>query len=226
MKFTDTQKAGGAETHEDVYMAIADGHRVYLARPQASDWDPRRTARALSNVRRYSGNYGPYSVAQHAVLVSEVAERLCYKVAAASYSWQQAANLALAGLHHDDAESVMGDIPQPVKAVMPHYCSGENPLRKLEAALEWSISQRYGVNINDPRVKEADRIVFCAEVRCIIPPEHQAIYGEYGNPEYRLELQPSWTDFEFWSADEAEKRYLERHDECLEMIREARAVGY
>jgi hypothetical protein len=65
-------------------------------------------AHSLGNICRYNGhclNY--YSVAEHAVFVSKRLERKGYSKL-----------IQLAGLHHDDAEAFLGDIPRPLKPLL------------------------------------------------------------------------------------------------------------
>lgn len=202
-----------APEKQSVYMAIRGGHKVYLGCPVPEDFDPVRTAWALAHEHRYGGNYGPYSVAQHAVLVCETVERLNLPEHDGDEDDQEdcvdCRQERLSALHHDDTESILGDLPQPVKSLCPDFKALE---RRLEAALD----TRYDTCINSKIVKEADRIVFCAEVRCLVPAEHQHLYGEYGNPEYRRDMQPDWEDMAFWTPDEAAKRYLQLHTELTE----------
>ncbi len=176
------------------YMAIHGGHKVYLQSPRPEDFQPWRTAYGLAHEHRYGGNYGPYSVAQHAVLASETAARL-------GGTFQQ----QFAALHHDDTESVLGDMPHPVKLLCPDF-------RALEERLEGALEKRYGINLADPLIKEVDRIVFCAEIRWLVPQDHWHLYGEYGAVDYQRSEQPAGSDLVFWSPDEARKRYLEMHD--------------
>ncbi len=85
--------------------------------------DVKDVAHALSNLCRYAGHVHPfYSVAQHALHVSHVAERLAREqLAAARMAPAEvsvlAAGVALQGLHHDDAEGLgLGDVVGTVKA--------------------------------------------------------------------------------------------------------------
>lgn len=183
------------------YMAVHGGHKVYLDDPKPADFDPVRSAHGLSHECRYGGNYGPYSVAQHAVLVAETVARL------GGTPLQQ-----LAGLHHDDTEAVLGDLPSPVKSLCPDF-------RTLEKRLEVAVNARYGVDVNDELVKEADRILFCAEIKWLVPREHHHLYLPYGDPSYRVDMQPEGTEFVFWSADEARKTYLTLHEELVKRER-------
>ncbi len=62
-------------------------------------------AHALSQVCRFGGHTQKfYSVAEHAVLVSRRMEEL-------GFSREE----CLAGMHHDDSEAYLGDIPRPLK---------------------------------------------------------------------------------------------------------------
>ncbi len=195
------------------YLSTRDGYLLYLRDPQAADFDPVRTARTLSNEHRYVGNFGPYSVAQHAVLVSRVMEELAIERIhsdPARLDTPIALELyldlvCLAALHHDDSEYVTGDLPQPVKALFPEFKAFE---RSFEPALE----ARYGIDLSDPLIKEADRIVFCAEIRCLVPVHGQAAYAPYGDPAYRRDLQPSWEDVIPWSSELAFARYMDAHE--------------
>ncbi len=67
-------------------------------------------AQALSNCCRWTGHVRQfYSVAQHAVMVSEIVEAV-------------APHLALAALHHDSAEAYLADICSPTKQFLwLHY---------------------------------------------------------------------------------------------------------
>jgi hypothetical protein len=182
------------------YMAVYGGHKVYLDNPVPSDFQPVRSAYGLSHECRYGGNYGPYSVAQHSVLVAEVVRLL------GGSPLQQ-----LAGLMHDASEAVLGDMPSPVKSMCPDF-------RELERRLEGAINARYGIDVNDALVKEADRILFCAEIRYLIPESAWHLYMPYGDVLYRRDLQPDATDFIFWSPDEARKTFLSQYETIMKAV--------
>ena len=73
MSYTDEQKQPEPGR---VYMKLRGNRRMYLDRPDPLVFDPRLDAEALSAENRYAGQYGPYSVAQHSVLVVETIVRL------------------------------------------------------------------------------------------------------------------------------------------------------
>jgi hypothetical protein len=81
------------------------GEFVDLSKPLPHQFDLESVAAGLSKVCRYAG--GPqffYCVAEHAYWVSKRLEWLGHDV-----------DVQLAGLHHDDAEFVMGDVTTPMK---------------------------------------------------------------------------------------------------------------
>lgn len=207
--YSDTDKQPASNMGP--YLATRDGHLVYLLHPRVEDFDPVRTARTLSYEHRYVGNVGSYSVAQHAVLVADVVDRLLCREPeyvddpAASY------RLELAGLHHDDVEYITGDMPQPVKQLFPEF-------KRFEQTFVPALQERYGIDISHPAVAEADRIVFCAEVRMLTPRNAHAAYGEFGNPEYRRDVQPDWGEVVPWTPEQAFARYMSRHEALTERL--------
>lgn len=97
-------------------------------------------AYALAGERRYAAN-APlrFNVAHHSVIVS----LLCPPA------------LALAGLLHDAAEMLTGDIPKPVKGLIASAA-----LEHLVGQIDAAIAERFGVDpkqLKSPIVKIADR---------------------------------------------------------------------
>lgn len=184
------------EAKQKLYMGIrgSQGRRLYLFNPKPEDFDPEDTARALSNEHRYAGNYGPYSVAQHSVLVARVVEK------AGGYPPQ-----VLAAVHHDDTEMITGDLPQPVKAALRLESSAFD---RLEERLEAALEARYHIDISDPIVKWADKVVFYWEVHRLIPEDARWMYSGWPN-NGGLMLPYQW--FIPWAPAEAFARYMDTH---------------
>lgn len=166
------------------------GRRVDLTMPQPQDFQPEEIARTLAYVNRYAGQYGAYSVAQHAVLVAQVLKAMRCN-----------ALIQLAGLHHDDTEAVTSDIPQPVKSV----CAD---LRRLEQRLQECVNLRYMIDVNGPEVRKADHVVFYSEVQRLVPADARWMYDCKPS---RLVL--TWTSVRPWGPDEAFAQYMDLHEE-------------
>jgi hypothetical protein len=88
----------------------ASGRYVDLNDPQPETIALADIAYALAHTCRYSGHTSRfYSVAEHAVLVAE-------RVIETGHP-----DLALAALHHDDAEAFFGDLTRPFKRLLRAY---------------------------------------------------------------------------------------------------------
>lgn len=187
------------------------GVLVDLLKPDPQAFQPAAVARTLSYEHRYGGNYGPYSVAQHAVLVADMVETLQDEALRELhgdqwYHHDTDNRVALGALHHDDTEAVTGDLPKPVKNACPDF-------RALEGRLSDAVDARYGVTTRDALVKRADLIVFAAEVRRLVPPDAQWMYEDEIKDVPESEYsQVSWQDLVPWPADEAFARYMDRHE--------------
>lgn len=92
-------------------------------------------ASALAKINRFVGHTEhPYSVAQHAVLVSALAPL----------------NQAYEALHHDDTEAFVGDVAGPIKTGLPEF-------RALEFAVKRKLAPWLGLAIYEPeQVRQAD----------------------------------------------------------------------
>lgn len=87
------------------YTLTVSGTRIDLELPTPEMFNIDDISHALGNVNRFNGNLPiPYSVAQHSVMVSHLVPE----------------EHALAALLHDASESVLCDIPTPVKQILPH----------------------------------------------------------------------------------------------------------
>lgn len=182
-------------------MVLCDGHVIDLRNPKPFDFDPERTARALASERRFAGNYGDYSVAQHVVLTA----RVC-KAMGGSVQEQFAA------LHHDDDESVTGDMPKPVKRMLNEL--GDGAWDRVVQPLQVAICERYSVDISAPIVKDAETVVFAGELRWVVESASRAKYADKDtdpSPLYGAEWQPAATDYVPWEPARARLEYLALH---------------
>lgn len=185
-----------------VYMGIRGGGMVFLDEIRPSDFEPEVIARSLAYENRYAGNYGNYSVAQHAVLVAKVIEK------ALDGSPQE----VLAGLHHDDAEAITGDMPAPVKRYLRAYTDVFDDLcDRIDRAIEL----RYHIDLEDPVVKRADDLVFHWEVMRLVPQADRHKY-EPLPPAGKVLLPYEW--FVPWSPEKAFAIYMDVHERCVRAI--------
>ena len=140
----------------DIWFVTASGRHVYIAETApaaiAQAIDPRDVAHALARVNRYGGHAREaYSVAQHSVLVEWLV--LPYGDIVVS-RW---------ALLHDATEAYLGDVPRPLKALLPDY-------RKIERTFERAMAIRFGLPHEiPPEVKTADRAALVAEWRDLMP---------------------------------------------------------
>jgi hypothetical protein len=149
--------------------------------PAASDFTVDDIAHGLANICRYSGQCSRfYSVAEHSILVSEMAVGFEFEA-----------------LLHDAAEAFLGDITRPLKQMLPEY-------KRIEAAVERAILDRFGVvGSLPPQVKKADLRVLAAEQKQIMPEGTDGwVRGQ--------KVDPAPIVVRHLPPDEAKRAFLER----------------
>jgi hypothetical protein len=129
-------------------ITLRSGAEFDLLDPWGSDFTLHDVAHGLAHICRYSGQCrGFYSVAEHSILVSEVAT-----------------GCELQALMHDTAEAFLGDVTRPLKQLLPEY-------KKIEANVEAAIFARFGIERSaSSEVEAADLRVLAAEQQQIMPP--------------------------------------------------------
>jgi|688.fasta_scaffold410662_3 5'-deoxynucleotidase YfbR-like HD superfamily hydrolase len=129
-------------------------------------------AHALSQIIRFTGHSrAPYSVAQHSLLVAEIATP----------------EHRLWALLHDASEAYLGDVASPLKTLLPEY-------RDLEEKFQKVIAGRFGLPWPMPaEVKHADRVALMTEKRDLLLTQHEWP-GEFtpDNPLHIHEILPCW----------------------------------
>lgn len=133
------------------------GRALDLSDPRPEQIDLTSIANGLSKICRYGSQaLFFYSVAEHAYWVSKRLEWLGHSP-----------QIQLAGLHHDDAEALMGDITTPMKR---YLAARTDVLKHLESSLLKAIIPALGldpniINMEDPALKPADLWALAGEAQ-------------------------------------------------------------
>jgi hypothetical protein len=169
-------------------------------------------AHQLSNITRYAG--APsffYSVGQHATQVSFAVENLALE---RGLSPNYAALLAFAGLHHDDTEAYLIDLPKPLKNHLPEYVQHE---MRLAAVVEKAFQLPEGI-LEHGLVKEVDKRI-TADERMVFFRSWQMVTGH-------RKPSPLGVDIVQMTHDEARCMYLDRHASLSSRLAEINACSF
>lgn len=124
----------------------ADGEYFDYENPDPRHFTLNAIAQGLANTCRFAGQCKSfYSVAEHSVHVSHLVPP----------------EFALHALLHDAAEALIGDIPTPLKRLLPDF-------REVEHRVEKVLFEEYGLPETIPdEVKHADRLMLEIERRAL-----------------------------------------------------------
>ena len=196
------------------WQRMLSGRRLDLLDPSPLDVEIEDIAHGLARVARWNGQTRgshPFSVAQHSILVEEIALR-----------WEPglAPEDRLAILLHDAPEYVIGDMISPFKAVIgPIY-------KDVEKRLATAIHLRFGLPpaMRDDLAKLAKRADLVSayfeavELAGFSPEESNRIFGRPKGFGPTLGLEP-------WPTETAEARFVERFQALDARAAAARAGG-
>ena len=157
------------ERTEKNFITTYTGAKFWPLNPRGDEIVIDYIAHALSLICRFTGHtYCVYSVAEHSLRVSKLAQYLILKYAdARGYSRgrevvQLAREVALWGLLHDASEAYLCDVPSPIK----HASILGQLYRGFESGLMDVIADRFELMPTEPSVvKVADRILLATEMR-------------------------------------------------------------
>ena len=177
----------GRQARYGDWILTSTGRQLWPSDPRAGDFDVGEIAHNLSLVCRFTGSVAvAYPVSSHSVMVQEII-RDC----GGSLVEQ------LQGLMHDAPESIISDIPAPIKRFLPDVVKAEKKIWK-------AMAEQFGVPEKmSPLVKAADRISLITERRDLMPDSPHAWKG-YDN------VKPISSHVKIMSAKSAEKLFLER----------------
>lgn len=173
------------------FLQTVSGRWVNPFDPDPSQLDAGDIARALANQCRFGGHSRVfYSVAQHAVIVSELVEQRGGDV-----------EDVFAALMHDATEAYLGDMPHPLKHRSPLGAA----FKQAEDHLERALRERFAIKADVPEIKRADRALLATERRAFSS-------EDWHWPELEG-VEPLDLDLTAWAPDEAADAFARRYAE-------------
>ncbi len=144
-----------------------------------------------------------YSVAQHAVSVSLIVERLGRP------------DLALAALHHDSHEAYACDIPRPLKLLLePNYS-------KITDRLDDVIAKALGFSL-PARESEDGQLIDAADDAAFVVEAESLLAGTIGGPQVAKETlaaaKAAIGSLKTWSPEQADRRFTVAHWTLLKAL--------
>lgn len=179
--------------NDSPWLMTAAGTRFPLLAPQPGDTEPTHRAEMLAKRCRFGGaTVRPWSVAEHAVLVSRIAETLIADGGVEPIPGVSVPTAALYALLHDDHEAYLGDMPTPVKwALRLLDPAAMNAWNRLVDGIDAAVHQAHNLAFPKPaRVDElvrlADLVALSTEKRDLMPSPAP------GHPDWDIELPEPW----------------------------------
>lgn len=163
------------------YIRLYDGTKFFFGRPTISMIKLENIVWSLSYINRFLGHTKrPISVLQHACLVHDLAPDDCKAEA----------------LHHDDAESLIGDCVTGLKAILPDY-------RDIEVKVEKLVARRFKLRYPWPAaVRQADLTSLADEMVSLTD-----------RTDWKdLPFPPSGKRVAVWSPARARQEFMKRHN--------------
>jgi hypothetical protein len=196
---------------DDNFIRTYTGGKFWPLDPRPEEINIQDVAHHLANECRFSGaTRCHYSVADHALRVSRLAEKMVMDAPGRrTHSHVMVAReVALWGLHHDDSEGLgLRDLARPIKRSGP---LGEI-YRAIESMVMDAVIDRFDLMPHEPSVViEADAILCATEGRDLM----QGYRNSRGSAQLHEKIIPL-------TADEAEGEFLRRHFALIN----ARQVG-
>lgn len=188
------------------------GRYVDVSNPRADTITVRDIAHALANTCRFGGHCKSFhSVAEHAVFVSHRLERK-----------GGTDTLCLLGLHHDDAEAYLSDIPRPLKPLLGF--GYEALTNRMDDAIAEALELPAMSGAAKRSIKEADNWSLFVEAKHLLPSGGDGWWdGAQGSDRWGIGDMPSRiVTPDYWRGgippSEAEWRFLQRHETLTERI--------
>lgn len=182
------------------YVEVPSGRFVNMREPDPGDITLYDIAHKLAQTNRYGGSTKhPYNVAQHAVFVAERLRRMGHST-----------KVQLIGLHHDDPEAFLCDIPRPWKALLGDI------YRQMTVIFEVAIAEALDLPddavIYHSIIKQADNFALLVEARNMMPSGgHRWDYLKEMDLPQRIITPDYFMGEQHWEV--SRDAYLQRHEE-------------
>lgn len=175
------------------------GGIFYPLDPRANEINLIDVAHALGNKARFTGHTRIlYSTGEHSVRVS-------WLLRSQGHSLMR----QYVGLHHDDSDAYLPDVPTPLKK-MPEFAW----FREIEHKVQEKCYERFGCVIDDYSVvKEVDTILLLTEKRDLMPEKN----GNW-NTKFTQVPIPKPYEIEPWPPEHAKLIYLAAHRELVNAL--------
>lgn len=137
---------------KDASLQTFYGRRVSVMNPKESEIDIEDIGYSLAKQCRFNGHCSEfYSVAEHCVRGSELAEQMYGRDVAREF------------LLHDATEAYLGDLIRPVKRMIPQF-------EDIEQGFWWVISKKFSLPyVHSKEVHYLDNVMVCWEKRDLLP---------------------------------------------------------
>lgn len=157
----------------EIYGYTRGGRKYYPLLPEATQIDVSDIAYSLSNTNRFGAHTDPlFNVAAHSLLCSNMVENYFANAEwIDDLTWHR---LSLTALLHDAHEAYVGDLPIPLKRVLPDFA-------ELESKWMERIAEEFGLlSMEDwPILKIADRAALVVESKLCASPDAGIHYADY-----------------------------------------------
>ncbi len=187
------------------WMQLIDGTQFFLLKPKIESSQIDMIARVLSRIPRFGGHsIESYSVAQHCVIVHDIARR---RMLDKNVTMPFRRDIRLAALLHDAHEAFVGDMTSPMKSAITELI-GEKAFREIDSITEKidvQIAKAFGFATSwfySEEIKYADLAALATEKRDLMVPSDEP-WIDMPEPEKFL--------LRAWPAAEAEDRFLQTY---------------